>query len=71
MRQDEKGVIGSQWTSYLDLLEQELSKEGHTYTRVDGTMPATARFDAMEAFDTEGTATMATSRFILCSVMAW
>lgn len=70
MAPDEKGVIFSQWTSFLDIIEIELSKEGHTYTRVDGTMSADRRVEAMEDFDTEGCDSMKTPRFILCSLMA-
>jgi SNF2 family DNA or RNA helicase len=34
MKYDEKGVIFSQWTSVLDLLEEEFKLLGHTYTRI-------------------------------------
>lgn len=70
MEHDEKGVIFSQWTSHLDLIEAELFRAGHTYTRIDGTMSAEARVQAMEIFETQRTDTMQTPRFILCSLMA-
>ena len=70
MGADEKAVIFSQWTSHLDMIEAELFRAGHTYTRIDGTMSAEARVRAMEIFDTERTDTMQTPRFILCSLMA-
>ena len=70
MATDEKGVIFSQWTSHLDLIEVELFRAGETYTRIDGSMSAEARLQAMEAFDTQKTDTMKTPRFILCSLMA-
>lgn len=71
MKPDEKGVIFSQFTSYLDIIGQELLKEGHTFCRIDGTMSADARQDSMERFDTEGCDSLRTPRFILCSLMAW
>lgn len=71
MKHDEKGVIFSQWTSHLDVIEQELRKEGYTYCRIDGTMSADARQESMERFDTESCDSMRTPRFILCSLMAW
>jgi SWI/SNF-related matrix-associated actin-dependent regulator of chromatin subfamily A3 len=70
MAPDEKGVIFSQWTSFLDIIETALAKDGHTYTRVDGTMSADRRGQAMEDFDTEGCNSMKTPRFIICSLMA-
>lgn len=70
MAKGEKAVIFSQWTSFLNIIEVELLKEGHTYTRIDGSMSAECRCEAMEAFDTEGCDSMRTPRFILCSMMA-
>jgi hypothetical protein len=34
MKEDEKGVIFSQWTSSLNLLEEIFRKVGHTFTRI-------------------------------------
>ena len=70
MAPDEKGAIFSQWTSHLDILELELQKEGHTYTRIDGTMRMDERIDAMDIFDSEKCNSMRTPRFILCSMHA-
>ena len=70
MEPDEKGVIFSQWTSYLDILENEFIEEGYTYTRLDGTMSTDQRVANMEAFDSEGCDSQRTPRFILCSLMA-
>ena len=70
MESDEKGVIFSQWTSVLDLIEAELDREGYTHTRIDGKMNAQERIDAMEKFDTERCDSMNTPRFILCSLHA-
>ena len=70
MAPDEKGAIFSQWTSHLDILELELQREGHTYTRIDGSMGMEARIDAMDYFDSEKCNSMRTPRFILCSMHA-
>jgi SNF2 family DNA or RNA helicase len=37
---DEKGVIFSQFTSYLDLIGEALTKEGHSFVRIDGSVAA-------------------------------
>jgi SNF2 family DNA or RNA helicase len=71
MAPDEKAVIFSQWTSYLDIVEQELRQEGHFYCRIDGTMSADDRLLSMEKFDTDETESFHTPRFILCSLHAW
>jgi len=70
MKPDEKGVMFSQWTSFLNIVEYELIKEGHTCTRIDGTMSAQERTDAMTKFETDGCDSMKTPRFILCSLHA-
>lgn len=70
MKPDEKGVIFSQWTSLLDIIQRSMQELGHTFTRIDGTMNAQQRIDAMEAFDTERCDSMRTPRFILCSLHA-
>ena len=43
MGPDEKGVIFSEWTSFLDLLEDALDANGHSFNRIDGTMAMTDR----------------------------
>ena len=66
MKADEKGVIFSQFTSFLDLIEEALKGEGHSFTRLDGSMAAHKRVEAIKRFSTEE----ATPRFILCSLHA-
>jgi hypothetical protein len=58
------------YSSYLNIIQAELRLLGHTYTRIDGTMSADERIDAMEKFDSEGCDSMRTPRFILCSLHA-
>jgi SWI/SNF-related matrix-associated actin-dependent regulator of chromatin subfamily A3 len=68
MQPDEKGVVFSQWTSMLDIVAAEFSDLGITFTRIDGTMNASSRIQAMKAFETERTDSIQTPRFILCSL---
>ena len=70
MEPDEKGVIFSQWTSFLNIIQDELQAEGHTYTRIDGQMTAAQRLAAMQKFKTEGCYSTKTPRFVLCSLRA-
>jgi SNF2 family DNA or RNA helicase len=70
MAPGEKGVIFSQWTKFLDVIEEELCAEGHTFTRIDGSMDAAARMEAMKKFETDGCDTEEMPRFILCSITA-
>lgn len=67
MEPDEKGVVFSQFTSFLDIIEQKLTDAGHVCTRIDGSMRASNRIRAMRSFnsDEEGS-----PRFILCSLLA-
>ena len=70
MAPDEKGVIFSQWTSFLDIIQDELEAVGHTFTRIDGSMNAEKRLEAIRKFSTEQCNSMKTPRFVLCSLRA-
>lgn len=65
MAKDEKGVIFSQWNSFLDLAENEMTKEGHKFVRIDGSTPLDARSSAIEALNDDPSI-----RFILCGLKA-
>lgn len=65
---DEKAIISSQFTTFLDRLEPELKAHGHSFTRIDGSMNAASRIEAMREFNKEDV--MASPRFILCSIRA-
>jgi SNF2 family DNA or RNA helicase len=54
----------------LDIIQTELNEAGHSSTRIDGTMTREARAEAMAKFDTKGTKSAETPRFILCSLKA-
>ena len=65
MKDDEKGVIFSQFTKMLDLIEPFLTSIGYTFVRIDGSKSATQRNTAMKEFSADGGPT-----FILCSLHA-
>jgi SNF2 family DNA or RNA helicase len=66
MEPDEKGVIFSAFTSFLDLIELAFNENGITFTRLDGTMSMADREAAMTSFGKEEI----DPRFILCSLKA-
>jgi hypothetical protein len=65
MASDEKGVIFSQFTEYLDLIEAALNVHGHSFTRIDGSVSVEDRYEAMKALDAEDG-----PRFMLISIHA-
>jgi SNF2 family DNA or RNA helicase len=66
MKPDEKGVIFSQFTSFLDVVGHAMQAAGHTFTRIDGSKSAGDRIKAMSEFNKEDDG----PRFILCSLHA-
>jgi DNA repair protein RAD5 len=70
MGPDEKGVIFSQWTRVLDVIEEAFLELGHTYEVISGKKSADERIDAMMKFDTDRCDSPATPRFMLCSLTA-
>ena len=67
MKSDEKGVIFSQFTKHLDLIQQQLENAGHSFVRIDGSVPAHKRIICVQQFNSEATDS---PRFILCSLLA-
>lgn len=65
MQDDEKGVVFSQWTAYLDLIGDALREAGYKFTRIDGSMTTEARTQALEDLNHDDEC-----RFILCSLKA-
>ena len=51
---DDKIVVVSQFTSFLSILQPLLQQEGFTFVRLDGTMPAVARNEAVTVFQSSG-----------------
>lgn len=65
MKPDEKGVIFSQFTKFLDLLESFLTENGWSFVRIDGSKSRTQRMQAIQDFmGDEG------PRLVLCSLHA-
>jgi SNF2 family DNA or RNA helicase len=68
MKPEEKGVIFSQFTTFLNRVEKELWAKGHSFTRIDGSMNAASRIEAIKEFSKEDVTD--SPRFILCSLRA-
>lgn len=64
---EEKGVIFSQFTSFLDLIQDAMCDAGHKVTRLDGSMNTRQRMDAVTRFSSDDEDS---PRFILCSLHA-
>eukprot|EP00980_Cylindrotheca_fusiformis_P021353 scaffold8235_cov113-Cylindrotheca_fusiformis.AAC.7 len=65
MMPDEKGVVFSQFTTYLDVIGDAMKEAGHTFVRIDGSVPALKRVELIQQFNADGG-----PRFILCSLLA-
>jgi len=65
MADGEKGIIFSQFTSFLDKIGRSFRMHGHAFTRIDGSMSSLKRIEAMRDFSADGG-----PRLILCSLMA-
>ncbi len=63
-----KVVIFSQWTSFLDIVQHQLSEHGFKYTRIDGTMSATRRDQAMAKLESDPDTTIMLASLAVCSV---
>jgi len=63
-----KTVVFSQWTRFLDLVGPQLQEKGYTFTRLDGTMSATARDKALHTFDQDPSCTIMLASLGVCSV---
>lgn len=67
MGSDEKGVIFSQFTSFLNVIGRALEHAGFRFTRLDGSMSTNQRTQAINDFDSNSNES---PRIILCSLMA-
>lgn len=63
-----KTIIFSQWTKFLDLLSPHLQASGFKYSRIDGSMTASARDTALEALDSDPETTVLLASLSVCSV---
>eukprot|EP00978_Attheya_sp_CCMP212_P013372 scaffold33647_cov49-Attheya_sp.AAC.2 len=66
MKPDEKGVIFSQFTKFLDEIQPFMKASNHSFTRIDGSKSPTDRIKAMTTFNSQNGG----PRFILCSLHA-
>ena len=64
MKSDEKGVIFSQFTSFMDLIGVALNGNGHSFVRINGSMATSKQNESVSSFNTKQGAS---PRFILCS----
>ncbi|KAI9727211.1 MAG: hypothetical protein M1834_008471 [Cirrosporium novae-zelandiae] len=65
---ENKIVIFSQWTSFLNIVQAQLDKEGYNYARIDGTMNAQKRDAAITAIQTDPKCTILLASLAGCSV---
>ncbi|KAL7467676.1 hypothetical protein ACHAXS_007916, partial [Conticribra weissflogii] len=67
MKSDKKGVIFSQFTSFLDLIGDALKEFGHSFCWINISVQAKMRIKVINRFNTDE---QDTPRFILCSLLA-
>lgn len=63
-----KTVVFSQWTTFLDIIQARLDKDGYKYTRIDGMMNAGQRDAAMDALEQDPDCTIMLASLGVCSV---
>jgi SWI/SNF-related matrix-associated actin-dependent regulator of chromatin subfamily A3 len=66
--ENNKTIVFSQWTSFLDLLQPQLVMHGLKFTRIDGSMSAMQRDAALEALDSNPSITIMLASLAVCSV---
>lgn len=63
-----KVVIFSQWTSFLSIIQHQLTETGMQFARIDGTMSASDRDKAMTALETDPNCRILLASLSVCSV---
>ncbi len=63
-----KVVIFSQWTSFLDIIQKQLTAKNYTFSRIYGTMKTPARDAAMTALESDPDCTIMLASLAVCSV---
>lgn len=63
-----KVVIFSQWTSFLNIIEQQIHEAGMNYTRIDGTMKPGERDDSIRALEQDPECRIMLASLSVCSV---
>ena len=67
-KEGNKTVVFSQWTSFLDLVQAQLTRPGLTVTRLDGRMNAARRDVAIETLNSDKDCTIMLASLGVCSV---
>lgn len=67
-KKENKVVIFSQWTKWLNLVEAQLNDQGYKYARIDGTMSATARDASLTALDSDQETNILLASLGVCAV---
>jgi SWI/SNF-related matrix-associated actin-dependent regulator of chromatin subfamily A3 len=63
-----KVVIFSQWTSFLNIIQHQLTEAGMKYARIDGSMSAQVRDRAMTALESDPDTRILLASLSVCSV---
>lgn len=63
-----KTIIFSQWTRFLNVVQARLDQEGYKYCRMDGTMNATLRDQALRQLENDPSCTIMLASLGVCSV---
>ncbi len=64
----DKTIVFSQWTRFLDIVEARLDREGFSYCRVDGTMNAQKRDEALQTLANDDGCTIMLASLGVCAV---
>ncbi|KIW20513.1 hypothetical protein PV08_01088 [Exophiala spinifera] len=65
---DGKTVVFSQWTSFLDIVQVQLLREGMNFTRLDGKMNSARRDAAMDTLNSDASCKIMLASLSVCSV---
>lgn len=65
---ESKVIIFSQWTSFLNIIQAQIAAAGYKYTRVDGSMKAEKRDQAIDALDNDPDTRIMLASLAVCSV---
>lgn len=63
-----KVIVFSQWTAFLNIVQNQLTKAGIKFSRVDGSMKADKRDAAIEALDNDPDTRVMLASLAVCSV---
>lgn len=63
-----KIIIFSQWTSFLNIIQNQIAEAGYKFARIDGSMTAAKRDAAIEALDHDPDTRIMLASLAVCSV---